>query len=68
MISFVTQQYGLFAKTNMQDIHNDHLSFWSPQPNFIGAFFFPQQLIQLAWLYKLWKLDGTNSGSVKADL
>jgi hypothetical protein len=52
----------------MQDIHNDHLSFWSPQPNFIGAFFFPQQLIQLAWLYKLWKLDGTKSASEKVDL
>jgi hypothetical protein len=52
----------------MQDIHNAHLSFWSSQPYFIGAFFFPQQLIRLAWLYKLWKLDGTKSASEKAEL
>lgn len=41
----------------MQDIHDRNLSFWSPQPQFIGAFFFPQQLFQLAWLYRLYKLD-----------
>lgn len=26
-------------------------------PYFIGGFFFPQQLFQLAWLYRLYKLD-----------
>lgn len=26
-------------------------------PQFIGGFFFPQQLFQLAWLYRLYKLD-----------
>ena len=31
-----------------------------PKPYFIGAFFFPQQLFQLAWLYRLWKLDAKN--------
>ncbi|KAL2052191.1 hypothetical protein ABVK25_007633 [Lepraria finkii] len=28
-----------------------------PQPFFIAGFFFPQQLFQLAWLYRLYKLD-----------
>ena len=41
----------------MMDRHNQNLSFWSPQPQFIGGFFFPQQLFQLAWLYRLYKLD-----------
>lgn len=27
---------------------------------FIPGFFFPQQFFQLAWLYKLWKLDSKN--------
>lgn len=43
-----------------KDIHDANLSFWSPQPYFIGAFFFPQQFFQLAWLYRLWKLDPKN--------
>ena len=41
----------------MLDVHNANLSFWSPMPQFIGGFFFPQQLFQLAWLYRLYKLD-----------
>ena len=41
----------------MKDIHDANLSFFSPQPFFIAGFFFPQQLVQVAWLYRLWKLD-----------
>lgn len=40
----------------MKDIHDKNLSFFSPQPFFIAGFFFPQQLFQLAWMYKLWTL------------
>jgi hypothetical protein len=54
---FALQQYGIFSKPNMLDIHNDNLSFFSPYPYFIGAFFFPQQICQLAWLWRLWKGD-----------
>ncbi|KAI7222134.1 hypothetical protein KC333_g1309 [Hortaea werneckii] len=57
---FAAQQYGLWSSPNMKDIHDANLSFFSPQPFFIGAFFFPQQFFQLAWLYKLWKLDAKN--------
>ncbi len=57
LFDFAAQQYGLLSKPNMLDIHNANLSFWSPQPYFIGGFFFPQQLFQLAWLYRLYKLD-----------
>ncbi|USP78112.1 hypothetical protein yc1106_05386 [Curvularia clavata] len=55
---FAAQQYGLFSSPNMLDIHNQNLAAFSPYPYFIGAFFFPQQLFQLAWLWKLWKQDG----------
>lgn len=47
----------MLSKPNMKDIHDQNLSFWSPQPFMIAGFFFPQQLFQLGWLYKLWKLD-----------
>jgi len=56
------------SKPNMQDIHDMNLSFWSPQPYFIGGFFFPQQMIQVAWLYRLWKLDPKKSQAEKKEL
>ncbi|KAG8530542.1 uncharacterized protein KY384_005045 [Bacidia gigantensis] len=41
----------------MKDINDQNISFWSPQPFFIAGFFAPQQLFQLAWMYRLYKLD-----------
>ncbi|MCJ1363830.1 hypothetical protein MMC16_002939 [Acarospora aff. strigata] len=67
-IDFAAQQYGLFASPNMQDINDANLSFFSPQPYFIGAFFFPQQLLQLAWLYRLWKLNPKKSEVERKEL
>ena len=52
----------MLSKPNMKDIHDANLSFWSPEPYFIVAFFLPQQLFQLAWLYRLYKLDPKNPG------
>jgi hypothetical protein len=57
LYDFAIQQYALNSSPNMQDINDRNISFWSPQPYFIGGFFFPQQIVQLAWLYRLWKLD-----------
>jgi hypothetical protein len=57
---FAAQQYGIFSSPSMKEIHDRNLSFWSPQPYFIAGFFFPQQLFQLAWLYRLWRLDANN--------
>ena len=57
MLDFAAQQYGMLSTPNMKTIHDRNLSFWSPQPFFIAGFFFPQQLFQLAWLYRLYKLD-----------
>jgi hypothetical protein len=60
-IDFAAQQYGMLSSPNMKDIHDANLSFWSPQPYAIAMFFFPQQLLQLAWLYRLYKLDPRKS-------
>ena len=57
LIDFAAQQYGMLSSPNMKDIHDQNMSFFSPQPFFIAGFFFPQQLFQLAWLWRLWKLD-----------
>lgn len=57
LIDFACQNYGMLSSPNMKDIHDQNISFFSPQPFFIAGFFFPQQLFQLGWLYRLWKLD-----------
>ncbi|KAJ3940747.1 uncharacterized protein N0V96_009762 [Colletotrichum fioriniae] len=56
-VDFAAQNYGMLSTPNMKDVHDANLSFWSPQPFFIAGFFFPQQLFQLAWLYRLYKAD-----------
>lgn len=61
LYDFAAQQYGMFSSPNMLEIHNRNLAAFSPQPYFIGGFFFPQQLIQLAWLWKLWRREGTDA-------
>lgn len=58
LYDFATQQYGMFSSPNMLDIHNKNLAAFSPQPYFIAGFFAPQQVLQLVWLWKLWKRDG----------
>ena len=68
VIDFAAQQYGMFSTPNMKDIHDANLSFFSPQPFFIAGFFLPQQLFQLAWLYRLWKLDPKKSEVEKQEL
>ena len=59
IIDFAAQQYGIFSSPNMMDVHEQNLSFFSPYPYGIAAFFFPQQLFQVAWLYRLYKLNST---------
>lgn len=55
IIDFAAQQYGMLSTPNMKDVHDANLSFFSPQPFFIAGFFFPQQLFQVAWLWRLWR-------------
>lgn len=64
---FAAQQYGLNSTPSMKQINDRNTSFWSPQPYFIGGFFAPQQFVQLAWLYRLWKLDA-NKPKERAEL
>ena len=68
VIDFAAQQYGMLASPNMKDIHDANLSFFSPQPFFIAAFFFPQQLFQVGWLYRLYKLDPKKSLAERHEL
>jgi hypothetical protein len=67
-LDFAAQQYGMLSSPNMKDVHDANLSFWSPQPYFIAGFFFPQQLFQLAWLYRLWKLDPKKNAESKREV
>lgn len=55
VIDFAAQQYGMLSTPNMKDVHDSNISFFSPQPYFIAGFFFPQQLFQVAWLWRLWR-------------
>ncbi|TQS34174.1 hypothetical protein Golomagni_05452 [Golovinomyces magnicellulatus] len=64
-LSFLTnlaaQIYGLTTSPNMKDINDANLSFWSPQPIFIALFFFPLQLCQIVWLYRLFWRDAATA-------
>ncbi len=62
IFNFLAQQYGMFSRPNMKNVHDANLSFFSPQPFFIAGFFFPQQLFQIAWMWRLWKLSSKRSG------
>lgn len=55
---FAAQQYGMFSSPSMLDIHNQNPAAFSPQPFFIAGFFAPQQVLQLVWLWRLWKQEG----------
>ncbi|KAI1496217.1 hypothetical protein F5X99DRAFT_401100 [Biscogniauxia marginata] len=55
VVDFAAQQYGMLSSPNMKYVHDANLSFFSPQPFFIAGFFFPQQIFQLMWLWKLWR-------------
>ncbi|KAM6512414.1 hypothetical protein FSOLCH5_010128 [Fusarium solani] len=59
VIDFAAQTYGMLSSPNMKDIHDANISFFSPQPYFIAGFFFPQQLFQLAWLWRLHKAEAS---------
>jgi len=63
--NFAAQQYGLNSTPSMKDVHDANLSFWSPNPYFIGGFFAPQQIAQLWWLYRLIKLDSKDPKQAK---
>lgn len=68
LIDFGCHNYGMLSPPNVKDIHDQNMSLFGPQPFFIAGFFFPQQLFQLAWLYRLYKLDPTKSLAEKQEL
>lgn len=66
-VDFAAQSYGMLSTPNMKDVHDANISFWSPQPFFIACFFFPQQLFQLAWLWRLHRAN-PKADNVDADI
>ncbi|KAI9837327.1 MAG: hypothetical protein M1819_000401 [Sarea resinae] len=68
LFNFAAQQYGMLSSPNMKDINDANLSFFSPQPYFIAGFFFPQQIFQIAYMYKLWRLDSKRSEDESREL
>ncbi|KAK8138558.1 hypothetical protein PG984_001938 [Apiospora sp. TS-2023a] len=60
LVDFAAQLYGLLSSPNMKDVHDANISFFSPLPLFIACFYFPQQLFQAAWLWRLWKARPEN--------
>jgi hypothetical protein len=61
LYDFPAQQYGMFSPRNMKDIQDANLAAFSPRPFAIAGFFFPQQIFQLVWLYKLCRGQGTRA-------
>lgn len=55
LFNFACQMYGMTSDPNMKDIADDYHSFLSPQPFAIAIFFFPQTILQVYWIYRLWK-------------
>jgi hypothetical protein len=53
-VDFGAQLYGMLSTPNMKQIHDRNIAAFSPYANMIGYFFFPQQLLQLWWLRRLW--------------
>lgn len=67
-LNFGAQLYGMLATPNMKQVHDDHISFYSPNPFFIACFFFPQQLIQLGWLWRMWGADKLETPTSSDDI
>ena len=57
----------MLSSPNMKTIHDANISYFSPQPFMIAGFFAPQQLFQLAWLYRLWRLQPSRSQQEKKE-
>ncbi|KAK4700573.1 hypothetical protein P7C70_g5673, partial [Phenoliferia sp. Uapishka_3] len=54
-INFICQMYGMNSKPNMLDIHYKHIAAFSPYPYAIPLFFSAQQILQIRWIYTLFK-------------
>lgn len=57
LVDLAAQLYGLLSRPNMKDVHDAHISFFSPLPLFVACFFLPQQIFQAAWLWRLWRAN-----------
>lgn len=60
--NFACQMYGMLSTPNMKDIADKYHAFGSPAAFMIALFFFPQTLLQLYWIYGIYKRHGLKSG------
>ena len=59
---------GMQSKPNMLDIHNLRFAAFSPYAFAIPLFFGGQQLLQVRWIYRLWKDQGVSAPERQAAL
>ncbi|KAL9090326.1 MAG: hypothetical protein Q9165_005360 [Trypethelium subeluteriae] len=67
LYDFLAQLFGILSTPSMKDVHDRNMSFWSPNAYFIGAFFLPQQVIQVIWLSRFWRLSVKEPRNVKEE-
>lgn len=53
--------YGMLSTPNMKDIAVKYHAFLSPLPIAIAIFFFPQTILQVYWIYRLFKQSSSTS-------
>ncbi|KAK4050898.1 hypothetical protein OIO90_004874 [Microbotryomycetes sp. JL221] len=63
LLGLCSQMYGMQSKPNMLDIHNKRFAAFSPWAYAIPIFFTGQQIVQLAWLWRLVVKGGTSAVS-----
>lgn len=59
--NFLCQMYGMLSTPNMKDIAVKYHAFLSPLPIAIAVFFFPQTILQVYWIYRLYKQSSATS-------
>ncbi|EIN12898.1 hypothetical protein PUNSTDRAFT_97851 [Punctularia strigosozonata HHB-11173 SS5] len=66
VINFACQMYGMLTSPNMKEVADDNHYAFSPNPWFIGAFFSMQTVLQLWWIYLLFKHSQETAGRLDA--
>ncbi|CCG82287.1 protein of unknown function [Taphrina deformans PYCC 5710] len=65
--NFLCQLYGMLSDPNMKDVADKYHAFLSPNPFAIALFFFPQSVIQVYWIYRLYRSSTASNASEEGD-
>lgn len=65
-LDLAVQIYGIFASPSLSDVHYANLSIFSPNLSFVIVGFSPLQLLQVIWLWKIWR-SGFNPPFIQHD-